>query len=192
MPPRYTDRIPTNRQGIRHDLLGSGERVFRDHCATCHAEDGERTGTVVRLEDLGTDDQRHLDFTVEVANGINHLGTDEWQLRNFAPQAGYVSVLLDGIWLRAPYLHNGSVPTLRHLLERPADRPKEFCRGNTVIDWENVGFIADMDFTNSENPCGNYFHYKTSVQGNSNQGHVFGTDLEDSEKDALVEFLKTF
>jgi len=89
-------------------------------------------------------------------------------------------------------LHNGSVPTLRDLLERPANRPKEFCTGNTVYDWENVGFIAAMGSTNSESPCGNFFHYKTSVTGNSNQGHLFGTDLEASEKDALIEFLKTF
>jgi mono/diheme cytochrome c family protein len=192
MPPRYTDRIPDSRPGIRHELLESGERVFRNNCATCHAQDGDRTGTVTPLEDLGTDDQRHIDFSVEVANGINQLGTDEWELRHFAPQQGYVNVLLDGIWLRAPYLHNGSVPTLRDLLKRPAYRPKEFCTGNTVYDWENVGFIAGMESTSTENPCGNFFHYKTSVTGNSNAGHLFGTDLEASEKDALIEFLKTF
>ncbi len=192
MPPRYADRIPESVPGIRHDLLESGERVFRDHCATCHAQDGGRTGTVERLEDIGTDDQRHLDFTKELAAGLNQLGTDEWQLRDFAPQHGYVNGLLDGIWLRAPYLHNGSVPTLRDLLKHPADRPKDFCRGNTVYDWQNVGFIAAKVSTNSESPCGNFFHYKTSVTGNSNAGHLYGTDLEASEKDALIEFLKTF
>jgi hypothetical protein len=191
MPPRYVDRIPAARPSVRHELLEPGERIFRDRCATCHAQDGDRTGTVERLEDIGTDDQRHLDFTVEVAAGINRVGTDEWQLRHFAPQHGYINVLLDGIWLRAPYLHNGSVPTLRDLLKRPEDRPRNFCTGNTVYDWENVGFVADMNFRNANRPCGNFFHYDTSVTGNSNAGHEFGTDLEPYEKDALIEFLKT-
>jgi mono/diheme cytochrome c family protein len=191
MPPRYADRVPASQPGIRHDLLPVGERVFRENCATCHAQDGDRTGTVERLEDIGTDDQRHLDFSIDLANGLNHLQTDEWELRYFAPQQGYINGLLDGIWLRAPYLHNGSVPTLRDLLKRPANRPTEFCTGNTVYDWENVGFIAATDSTNAESPCGYFFHYKTSVTGNSNQGHFYGTDLENSEKDALIEFLKT-
>lgn len=191
MPPRYADRIPAGVQGIRHDLLAPGERIFREQCATCHAKDGDRTGTVERLEDIGTDDQRHIDFSIEVAAGINQVGTDVWQLRDFTPQSGYVNVLLDGIWLRAPYLHNGSVPTLRDLLKHPADRPKEFCTGNTVYDWENVGFISTMNATQSGSHCGNFFHYETSVTGNSNSGHLFGTDLGPSEKDALIEFLKT-
>jgi hypothetical protein len=81
---------------------------------------------------------------------------------------------------------------LRDLLKPPADRPREFCTGNTAYDWANVGFDADMDFTNAESPCGNFFYYDTSVTGNSNAGHLFGTDLQESEKDALIEFLKTF
>lgn len=192
MPPRYVDRIPAYLPGIDHASLELGERIFRERCATCHAQDGARTGTVLPLEDIGTDDQRHKDFTVELADGLNRLGTDEWELRHFAPQQGYVNVLLDGIWLRAPYLHNGSVPTLRDLLKHPADRPQEFCTGNTEYDWENVGFNAAMDPTNAETPCGTFFHYKTSVTGNSNEGHLFGIDLEAGEKDALIEFLKTF
>jgi len=191
MPPRFADRVPDGLPGIDRGSLARGERLFRRHCADCHAEGGSRTGTVLPLEDIGTDDQRHLDFTVELAAGLNQLGTDEWELRHFAPQAGYVNVMLDGIWLRAPYLHNGSVPTLRDLLKHPSERPQEFCTGNIEYDWENVGFIATMDPTNDANPCGNFFHYQTSVTGNSNAGHLFGTDLEAGEKDALIEFLKT-
>jgi hypothetical protein len=43
MPPRYADRIPGHLPGIRHELLESGERIFRERCATCHAQDGDRT-----------------------------------------------------------------------------------------------------------------------------------------------------
>jgi len=191
MPPRFADRVPNDVPGIQHRLLEQGERIFNEQCATCHAQGGDRTGTVERLEDIGTDDQRHLDFTRELADGLNQLGTDQWELRNFTPQHGYVNGLLDGIWLRAPYLHNGSVPTLRDMLKRPQDRPDEFCTGNDVYDWENVGFQSGFVSSDADSPCGNFFHYKTSVKGNSNSGHLFGTELEAPEKNALIEFLKT-
>jgi hypothetical protein len=56
---------------------------------------------------------------------------------------GYVAPFLDGIWLKAPYLHNGSVPTLRDLLEPAAQRPKVFWRGYDVYDQAKVGFVSD-------------------------------------------------
>jgi hypothetical protein len=43
----------------------------------------------------------------------------DWDLDTFVPTNGYVAVPLNGIWLRAPYLHNGSVPTLEDLLNPP-------------------------------------------------------------------------
>ena len=117
--------------------------------------------------------------------------TDVWKLRNFKPQNGYVNNLLDGIWLRAPYLHNGSVPTLRDLLTEPAKRPATFCRGSDVYDWKNVGFDAPAPVGNGDAACGMHFLYNTAVEGNSNRGHAYGTDLGDEDKDALLEFMKT-
>ncbi len=55
---------------------------------------------------------------------------------------GYNAVFLDGIWLRAPYLHNGSVPTLRDLLKPVAERPRLFWRGYDLYDPVNVGFFS--------------------------------------------------
>ena len=52
---------------------------------------------------------------------------------------GYVTSVLDGIWSRAPYLHNGSVPTLYHLLV-PSERPQQFLRGS--IDYDQA--MSDM------------------------------------------------
>src|SRR3546814_12427589 len=54
---------------------------------------------------------------------------------------GYNPPFLDGLWLRAPYLHNGSVPTLRDLLEPPAQRPMVFWRGYDLYDPVDVGFV---------------------------------------------------
>ena len=99
---------------------------------------------------------------------------------------GYHIPYLDGLWLRAPYLHNGSVPTLHDLLEPAAKRPKVFWRGYDVYDQKNVGFVTD---TPEAQRVGTKFDITS--KGSGNQGHEFGTGLSASEKDALVEYLKT-
>jgi hypothetical protein len=97
---------------------------------------------------------------------------------------------LNGVWATAPYLHNGSVPTLYHLLLPPKDRPKTFTVGSREYDPKNVGFRTDApgypDYrarADDGNPVG----------GNSNDGHEFGTgpDLTEAERWALVEYLKS-
>ncbi len=93
---------------------------------------------------------------------------------------------LDGIWLRAPYLHNGSVPTLRDLLTAPEDRPNVFYRGYEVYDYVNVGFVSTGPETEKAG-----FKFETMLRGNSNSGHVYGVELNAAEKDALIEFMKT-
>ncbi len=196
LPPRYEDRIPERlrfegKERIRMDLATRGEALFRHRCASCHAPDGMRIGRVEPIEDLGTDTQRLLDFSPELANGLNKLQTDAWKMRNFKTQNGYVNSLLDGIWLRAPYLHNGSVPTLRDLLNDTEHRPKKFCRGNDVYDWHKVGFVSETGTDTGKGVCGPFYTYDTTAVGNSNSGHLYGSDLSDPDKDALLEFLKT-
>ncbi len=92
----------------------------------------------------------------------------------------------DGLWLRAPYLHNGSVPTLTDLLEPPAQRPTRFWRGYDVYDPVKVGFVSTgREAERAGTP------YDTSRPGNSNAGHVYGTTLPPESKRALLEYLKT-
>jgi len=89
-------------------------------------------------------------FTTALQNALNSIERqaphpeDAWKLQHFRTQQGYANMLLDGIWLRAPYLHNGSVPTLRDLLEKPEHRPAQFYRGNPIYDWQKVGFKYEM------------------------------------------------
>ena len=93
-------------------------------------------------------------------------------------------------WLRAPYLHNGSVPNLWELLTPQEERTKTFCRGNDVYDYRNVGFVYEM----KDGKC-NFFVFDTSKPGNGKEGHSgekFGTRLQPQEKWALIEYLKTF
>jgi len=127
-------------------------------------------------------------FTPNLAAALNRLESGSWKLRSFQVQDGYANMLLDGIWLRGPYLHNGSVPTLRDLLDRPDKRPPAFCRGSDVYDWKNVGFVSPTDLGKCEKGT---FPDDTNVSGNSKEGHQFGPDLEDADKEAPLEYLKT-
>ncbi|MGH9372692.1 MAG: cytochrome c, partial [Vicinamibacterales bacterium] len=98
---------------------------------------------------------------------------------------GYANMPLDGLWLRAPYLHNGSVPHLRALLF-PEQRPEVFYRAYDVYDWKNVGFVSSGPEAEREG-----VRFSTAERGNGNGGHLYGTKLEADAKEALLEYLKT-
>jgi hypothetical protein len=90
-------------------------------------------------------------------------------------------------------LHNGSVPTLRDLLNPPAQRPVTFHRGYDVFDPINVGFKEP-----EPKPIGpkgelqnRYFLHDTRVRAEGNGGHLYGTQLSDDDKNKLLEYLKT-
>ena len=106
---------------------------------------------------------------------------------------GYVSPPLDGIWLRAPYLHNGSVPTLNDLLNPPNERPQTFHRGYDVFDPVKVGFKEPPPRPTGPNGelTQPYFSFDTREKGNGNQGHAYGTQLSNEDKEKLLEYLKT-
>ena len=93
---------------------------------------------------------------------------------------------LDGIWATAPYLHNGSVPTLFDLLQ-PADRrPKTFMVGTRLYDPVKVGYRTDAA------AAGNSFTFDTAIEGNRSEGHDYGVgSLSDEERWSLVEYMKT-
>ena len=177
---------------VNEDLASVGRTVFQNNCASCHAFNGPYVGTVVPIEEIGTDPARLNSYTYELASnqytlftGISYRGKDQ-RFQHFRKTNGYANHPLDGIWLRAPYLHNGSVPTLKDLLEAPEKRPKVFYRGYDVFDQENVGFVSNV----GEEDGHSYFKFDTTLPGNSNSGHLYGVDLSPKEKDALVEYMK--
>ena len=182
-PPKYP--YPIDEQ-----LAARGEPVFQRHCASCHAFGGARTGTVIPLDEVGTDRHRLDMWTQQAVDRYNNYAPNEaWRFSRFVKTNGYVAVALDGLWLRAPYLHNGSVPTLEDLLEPAARRPKVFYRGYDVYDRERVGFVHQGPEAERVG-----FRYDTSVAANGNQGHegdAYGTNLPADEKRALIEYLKT-
>ncbi len=80
------------------------------------------------------------------------------------------------------------MPTIRDLLEPPASRPKTYYRGNDIIDPVRLGFVYTMPAENGVP----YTVYDTSIRGNRNDGHLWGTQLPPADKDAIVEYMKMF
>lgn len=186
---------------IDHTLAALGQPIFEQHCARCHRFGGEQTGKALPLTNeawgeglegnpagpLYTDPHRLGVWTPETLEAFAAYADDyAWDFKQFRPTVGYVNVPLDGLWIRAPYLHNGSVPYLTELLELPERRSQIFYRGHDVYDADRMGFV-------SEGPEAEHLgsRYDTSEPGNSNQGHLWGTHLSDTEKRLLLEYLKT-
>lgn len=98
----------------------------------------------------------------------------------------YVAKPLKGVWASSPYLHNGSVPTLRALLEPAKKRPTEFFIGPIDYDVKNGGYRW-----NDKGDAPFYSRVLTSAPGSSNVGHEYGTDLPERTKAAIVEYIKS-
>jgi hypothetical protein len=168
-------------------LSEAGSAVYKTECASCHAFGGARTGTVVPAEEVGTDRHRLEMWTPASASAYNAYGVEHaWKFSHFRTTRGYVSVPLDGLWLRAPYLHNGSVPTLQDLLEPLDSRPTRFWRGYDLYDPVRVGFVSEGPEAQRRGTL-----FDTSLQGNNRGGHLYGTTLTPDQKRALLEYLKT-
>lgn len=101
----------------------------------------------------------------------------------------YPAKPLEGTWATGPFLHNGSVPTMYHLLLPADQRPKEFYVGSNVFDPEKLGFHYNDETTHSEYLKA--FKFDTTIAGNRNTGHEFGTKLSEDDRMALLEYLKT-
>jgi mono/diheme cytochrome c family protein len=157
---------------------------------------GDCAGQVTKLENIGTDPYRLYSYTYDLAANQSLLyAPAPYRFRHFRKTYGYANVPLDGIWIRGPYLHNGSVPTLADLLKPAAARPKSFYRGFDVIDPVNVGFVGNVasqggikfwPFCTHDPKTG------LPIPGNDNSGHEYGASLQPAEKTALLEHLKTF
>ena len=171
---------------IDRTLAADGERVFAAECSRCHAPAGERMGQIIPIDEIGTDRHRLDTWTEASAAAFNATPTGApWRFKGFRKTGGYVAMPLVGVWLNAPYLHNGSVPTLSELLNPPAQRSPRFYRGYDVIDPIGVGFVANDSAARDGEV------YETSKPGNSAAGHGYGTALSPAAKKALIEFLKT-
>jgi hypothetical protein len=189
-PPRYP--FP-----IDEELAARGRQVFDESCSECHGtygEDWTYPGRIVPIEEVGTDRVR-LD-----ALSVKHRQT--YHASWFAQDAdeevildpgGYVAPPLDGIWASAPYFHNGSVPTLWHVLH-PDLRPIMWKRSADGYDRERLGLVFQefAELPESADTAAEVREYfDTRGFGKSAAGHTFPDALDNDEKRAVLEFFKT-
>jgi hypothetical protein len=178
-PPDYP--FPVNQE-----LALKGKSLYISQCASCHSFGEKLTGQVTELEEIGTDPHRLYSFTSQLVERFHECRKPPFKFDAYRKTYGYSNTPLDGIWARAPYLHNGSVPTLWDLLQDPENRPEIFYTGYNVYDPDKVGFITQGEAAQKVG-----FKFNTSLTGNSKKGHLYGTQLSENDKKALLEYLKT-
>jgi mono/diheme cytochrome c family protein len=178
---------------ITPQLAARGRKVFAGNCARCHGSygaGGEYPNLLIPASIIQTDSL--LCSSNQQAKPLLNWFGNSWfsQGSNPArliPSNGYVAPPLDGVWITAPYLHNGSVPTIEAVLNSKL-RPDYWTRDfeKPVYDYEHLGWKYEARAA----PDGKKV-YNTKLPGYSNSGHYFGDDLADDERRAIIEYLKT-
>jgi hypothetical protein len=182
-----------------------GKKVFEARCSRCHGTygpGGEYPNKVVPVAGLGTDPLLAESITEKTIAYLNKTwlarekGPDGKPYR-FTRHLGYQAPPLNGVWATAPYLHNGSVPTVYHLLKSEA-RPKVFTRsyGTEKKDYDPVRLgwkFTPLDKGPDPKLPGVQRRrvYDTTQPGRSNGGHPFGDKLTEPQRMAVIEYLKT-
>ncbi|HEX4853169.1 hypothetical protein [Arenimonas sp.] len=183
-------------------LAARGSEVYAQRCAQCHGDYAEAKGrpTLRRfpnrlspLAEIGSDPGRAAAVDADLLDRIRASTLGDY----LAAEAtrGYVAPVLGGVWATAPYLHNGSVPTLWHLLN-PGERPARFQVGGHALDLQRVGIAgvaegSDWRYRDGYRPWSDPQWFDTALPGRSRAGHeaeVAGLD-EDAQA-ALLEYLK--
>jgi hypothetical protein len=219
-----------------------GKAIFKEMCASCHTSrnqtiyPADTLGVDSNRTKVNTSVSRYglAALVMEGCRiyGLNNQGQPganwcvpegDWQKqldeyfrdtpgRVAEGKNGYKADVLHGIWAQAPYLHNGSVPTLGQVL-CSATRPPRFLRGNLHYDETLIGFEwADRPASRyGPNDTMLIKEYDTTVPGKANTGHTFGGNLcpdtsgldpvkdrktiadrlRESRAGALLEYLKT-
>ena len=190
-----TIKAPKYPYTIDQTLTAKGKTIFLESCSKCHGTyDAVSTypNYLVETKTIGTDPALATEY-----DNFPYYHTwynDSWFAKKspksqLIPQKGYVAPPLDGIWITAPYLHNGSVPTVDALLNS-STRPKYWSRtfeGVTAeYDAVKVGWKYNIETTKKDN-----LTYDTTLLGYGNQGHLYGDKLSADERKALIEYLKT-
>jgi hypothetical protein len=210
--PRFADMFPDHAPR-EQSRLARGREVYRAHCFDCHGDrddagtgwiNGPKTNEVTPVEAIGTDPERvtfrHYGslperlFRLFGKHHPFHFAREEiWPQRgeeqNLAIR-GYLNAPLDGVFIRAPYLHNASVLTLAELINLKPRRAT-FFRGQNLYDPLDAGFISP-----DQPDAKRYFRFDTAQRGNSNRGHNYPWAYDDQHRNVtdlemLLYYLKT-
>ena len=180
---------------IDQTLVAEGELVFKNNCAKCHGTYGDEEtypNLLVDIDVIQTDRTLSDIYQSEQFTYFRNWINEGWFGQNpyaaeLVAEGGYVAPPLDGIWATAPYLHNGSVPTIADLL-KSSDRPAYWRRSFDNSDYDPLKL--GWNYT-TENEKIDDDTYDTTIPGYRNTGHSFGDVLTDGERKALMEYLKT-
>ena len=185
-PPKYPYTINTQ-------LAATGKEVFIATCSRCHGDYGgeDKYPNLLIPESIIQTDSMLFKSNYQNPQFVNWFNKSWYAKGEHAARLesynGYVAPPLDGIWITAPYLHNGSVPTLQALLNsklRPAYWQRDF--KHPQYDYDNIGWKYE-----SKASADNKKTYNTTLPGYGNYGHTFGDALSDENRKALIEYLKT-
>ena len=186
MPPKFPKQI-------NKELAIKGKEVFKVNCAACHGsygENGKYPNLLIPASIIKTDSLLY------VSNYSNPQFVDWFNKSWFTtgdhpaklvPYRGYIAPPLDGVWITAPYMHNGSVPTLEAMLNiksRPTYWKRSF--NNPSYNYNNPGWNYESMVAANDNET-----YNTTLPGYGNYGHNFGDKLSGNERSAVIEYLKT-
>lgn len=185
-PPKYP-------KPVNGSVAAKGKVLFESNCSACHGTYGDKEsypnylipGSVIQTDSLlysaNYSEPQFIDwFNKSWFTQGSHPARLE-------PFKGYVAPPLDGIWVTAPYLHNGSVPTLEAVLNsnvRPAFWSRNFEKPE--YDYDKVGYKYAVEKAGDSVTI-----YNTTLRGYGNYGHYFGDVLSDGERKAVIEYLKT-
>ena len=192
---------------IEHSLAAQGKELFENNCSKCHGTYGDKPkypNKIISLKVIGTDTKRFFGITKDFGRFYNSSWfskeiqgwfSDDYKARE---TDGYQAPPLDGIWATAPYLHNGSIPSVYTLLNSKA-RPKVFTRdfenkfanyNQKELGW-SYQFKNNSDHLQEKEITEQRKWYDTSTPGRFNIGHTFGDDLTENERSQVIEYLKT-
>ncbi|MDP6565700.1 MAG: cytochrome c [Alphaproteobacteria bacterium] len=200
-PPRWPAKIFGPIDG---EKAKRGEQIYRQQCASCHDKPG-----FTDLHEIGTDPLHALGYVTPLNDGrpfpaafsadMTKYKASAYKAQKVSPDViakveaaapdvwksvyRYVSRPLAGAWATAPYLHNGSVPTIHDLLLPPAQRPRSFPVGHRDFDPVKLGHTTDPKVV--------VWTFDVGEPGNDNGGHLYGTDLDEGDRMALLEYLKS-
>ena len=189
----YSLEPPKFPKTVNKPLAKEGAIVFTKNCSKCHGKYGSPEeypnlliqGSVIKTDSLLYKSNYQNPQFVEWFNKSWFSQGEHPAI--LEPFEGYIAPPLDGVWITAPYLHNGSVPTIEALLNskiRPTYWQRDF--DSLQYDYEKLGWV----YAKKDAPL-NSTVYNTTLPGYGNYGHYFGDKLTAKERKAVIEYLKT-
>ncbi len=189
----YSINAPKYPKPVDEKLAANGKKVFAATCTSCHGtygEGGRYPNLLIPENVIQTDSSLYTSnySSPQFVNWFNKSWfTSGDHPARLVPYRGYIAPPLDGVWATAPYLHNGSVPNLEAMLNskiRPAYWQRSFSKPSYNYAIPGWNYEVKKEAGSSE-------VYNTTLKGYSNSGHYFGDKLNQKERIAVIEYLKT-